>query len=339
MHLNGKHADATRRLIVALDFSHTEQARRLVSVLHGEVGVFKIGLELIFAAGLSFARTLADAGCQIFLDAKLLDIPNTVERATANAARLGAAFLTVHASDRKTLDAAVRGRGDSPTKLLAVTVLTSLDEADLASQGIALTPAELVMRRARLARDAGLDGVVASAHEAAAIRAACGNDFLIVTPGIRPAGAGHGDQMRVMTPAEAIAAVPIILSWGGRSPRQQIRAMRRIGSSPRSKPRCRDDRLLSAAGLDSRRSYLAIAGLRSGKGIGSIGTAGARWFCTAADELPHIRAGKADSRIGRPGFGFRRLGGALLGSLAGLRILRNQLSTSLPQPSPEPAAG
>ena len=206
MHLNGKHADATRRLIVALDFSHTEQARKLVSVLHGEVGVFKIGLELIFAGGLSFARTLADAGCQIFLDAKLLDIPNTVERATANAARLGAAFLTVHASDRKTLDAAVRGRGDSATKLLAVTVLTSLDEADLASQGIALSPAELVMRRARLARDAGLDGVVASAHEAAAIRAACGNDFLIVTPGIRPAGAGHGDQVRVMTPAEAIAA-------------------------------------------------------------------------------------------------------------------------------------
>jgi orotidine-5'-phosphate decarboxylase len=206
MHLDNKRAEAKARLIVALDHSHAEEARRIISILHGEVGVFKIGLELIFAGGLSFAKMLADSGAQIFLDAKLLDIPNTVERATANAAALGAAFLTVHAADRKTLDAAVRGRGQSGTKLLGVTVLTSLDAADLAAQGIGLSPQELVIRRARMAWEAGFDGVVASAQEAAAIRAETGKDFLIVTPGIRPSGVPQNDQARVVTPAEAIAA-------------------------------------------------------------------------------------------------------------------------------------
>lgn len=201
----GAVADAARRLIVALDVPTVEEAARLADQLHGDVGIFKIGLELVYAGGLGLARELADAGQQIFLDAKLLDIPNTVERATANAARLGAAFLTVHGTDRKTLDAAVRGRGAAATKLLAITVLTSLDAADLKQQHIALSPVELVIARAHLARDAGFDGVVASAREAASIRAAMGDGFLIVTPGIRPAGAELADQSRVVTPAEAIA--------------------------------------------------------------------------------------------------------------------------------------
>lgn len=198
---------AAAKLMVALDFPAVTEARGLVAALIPEVGIFKVGLELIYADGLPLARALAEAGHSVFLDAKLLDIPNTVERAAANAVQLGAAFLTVHGTDRKTLDAAVRGRGNGATKLLAITVLTSLNSADLAQQGIAgMSPAELVVHRARLAKEAGFDGAVASAQEAAAIRAALGPDFLIVTPGIRPAGAALGDQARAVTPAEAIAA-------------------------------------------------------------------------------------------------------------------------------------
>jgi orotidine-5'-phosphate decarboxylase len=202
--IDGTDADASKRLIVALDFPSAEPAARLAAQLRGHVGLFKIGLELIYADGLGLMRNLVEAGQPIFLDAKLLDIPNTVERATANAARLGAAFLTVHGTDRKTLDAAMRGRGAAATRLLAITVLTSLDQADLAEQHIGLDPTELVLRRACLARDAGFDGVVASAREAAAIRAELGDGFLIVTPGIRPAGARAADQARVVTPTEAI---------------------------------------------------------------------------------------------------------------------------------------
>lgn len=197
---------AADRLIVALDFPRADEAREAVRRLAGEVGVFKIGLELIYADGLALVNELAGAGHRVFLDAKLADIPHTVERAAASAAALGAAFLTIHGTDRKTLDAAVRGRGAHPTKLLAVTVLTSLDAADLQQQGIGMAPADLVLHRARLALDAGFDGVVASAREAAAIRAALGKDLLIVTPGIRPAGAALGDQARAATPGEAIAA-------------------------------------------------------------------------------------------------------------------------------------
>ena len=201
-----RRAAAAQKLIVALDFSSAEEARAVVSALHGEVGLFKIGLELIYADGLRLTRLMLDSGARIFLDAKLLDIPNTVERATASAVSLGASFLTVHGMDRKTLDAAVRGRASSATQLLAVTVLTSLDEADLAEQGIAASAEEMVIRRAAMARDAGFDGVVASAREARALREAIGPDFLIVTPGIRPQGASPDDQTRVVTPADAIAA-------------------------------------------------------------------------------------------------------------------------------------
>lgn len=199
-------ARAAEKLIVALDFPNVEGARKMAALLPAELRVLKIGLELIYADGLPLVKSLAEGGQRIMLDAKLLDIPNTVEAATARAACLGAALLTVHGTDRKTLDAAVRGRGTSSMKLLAITVLTSLDAGDLRQQGITMTPAELVLHRARLAKDAGFDGVVASAQEAKAIRAELGRDFLIVTPGIRPAGIAAGDQARAVTPAEAIAA-------------------------------------------------------------------------------------------------------------------------------------
>ncbi len=196
----------TERLIVALDVPTPEEANALIAKIGEHAGVYKIGLELLFAGGAELARRLSDQDQKVFVDAKLLDIPHTVERATANIAALGAAFLTVHGHDIKTMEAAMKGRGSSDLKLLAVTVLTSLDKSDLEQQGSAMTPAELVLHRAQLRREAGFDGVIASGHEAASIREATGDDFLIVTPGIRPAGADAGDQARVMTPAMAIQA-------------------------------------------------------------------------------------------------------------------------------------
>ncbi len=198
--------NASDRLIVALDVAGPDEARDLISRIGNRAGVWKIGLELLFTGGAELARELAGDGQKVFVDAKLLDIPNTVERATANIAALGAAFLTVHGHDIKTMEAAMRGRAGSDLKLLAVTVLTSLDAADLEQQGSRMDPAELVLHRATLRRESGFDGVIASGHEAAEIRQATGSDFLIVTPGIRPAGSAAGDQARVMTPAKAIAA-------------------------------------------------------------------------------------------------------------------------------------
>ncbi len=198
--------DAKDWLIVALDVPSVDEARALVDTLGDSVGVYKIGLELLFSGGFQLARDLIAQGARVFIDAKLLDIEATVERATAAIARTGAHFLTVHAMDRKTLEAAVRGRGTSGMKLLGVTVLTNLGSADLVQQGIDQTAPELVRRRATLAQDAGFDGVIASAQEAAAIRKKAGAGFLIVTPGIRPRGLEANDQARTMTPAEAIAA-------------------------------------------------------------------------------------------------------------------------------------
>ena len=194
------------RLIVALDLPSVADAKALIEKLGDSVGVYKIGLELLFAGGFELAHELARHGRPVFIDAKLLDIEATVERATAAIARSGAGFLTVHALDRKTLDAAVRGRGKSALKLLGVTVLTNLTPSDLVEQGIDHPLAELVLHRAKLAKEAGFDGIVASGHEAAAIRKVVGPDFLIVTPGIRPQGAGTQDQARAMTPKMAIAA-------------------------------------------------------------------------------------------------------------------------------------
>ena len=198
--------DARMRLIVALDLPSVEEARALIDKLGDSVGIYKIGLELLYAGGFGLASELAGTGARVFVDAKLLDIEVTVERATAAVARTGAEFLTVHAIDRKTLNAAVRGRGGSRLKLLGVTVLTNLDAADLVQQGTDIPPAELVLHRAMLAKEAGFDGVIASGQEAAEIRAAAGSDFLIVTPGIRPKGSATGDQARIATPQSAIRA-------------------------------------------------------------------------------------------------------------------------------------
>ncbi|MFO1172465.1 MAG: orotidine-5'-phosphate decarboxylase [Hyphomicrobiaceae bacterium] len=194
------------RLILALDVPTIEAARALVRQTETAISFFKIGHELLFGGGLELAQELKRQGSQVFLDMKLLDISNTVEKGTANVARLGVDLLTVHGHDRKTLDAAVKGRGSSPLKLLSVTVMTHLTAADLTEQGIAESPADLVVRRALMAQDAGFDGVIASGEEAARIRAATGSGFEIVTPGIRPAGEAKGDQARVMTPSAAIAA-------------------------------------------------------------------------------------------------------------------------------------
>jgi len=199
--------DARSRLFVALDVPDVNRARQLVEALGESVAAYKVGLELLFGGGLEFAQGLKAAGRNVFLDMKLLDIANTVEKAAANIAALGLDYLTVHATDRKTLDAAVKGRGSSKLKLLGVTVLTSLTQADLKEQGIAdATPADLVVHRAKLARETGFDGVIASGQEAALVRAAIPSDFLIVTPGIRLPGGDAGDQARVMTPEAAIGA-------------------------------------------------------------------------------------------------------------------------------------
>jgi orotidine-5'-phosphate decarboxylase len=197
---------AKDRLIVALDMPTLEEAQRLVARLDQTVSFYKVGLELLFAGGLELAHALKAEGKHVFLDMKLLDIGNTVERAVANATELGVDFLTVHGHDLKTLRAAVSGRGKSRLKLLAVTVLTNLTADDLKQQGSSLAPSDLVLMRARLAHESGFDGVIASGQEAKRIREAVGPGFLIVTPGIRLTGSASDDQERITTPGHAIAA-------------------------------------------------------------------------------------------------------------------------------------
>lgn len=197
--------NARDRLIVALDLPSVTEAERMVATLGETVSFYKIGYELAFSGGIAFAGELAQSGKQIFLDLKLHDIANTVERATDRAAALGAAFLTVHAFPQ-TMRAAVAGRGDSRLKILAVTVLTSWDDGDAAEAGYALSLRDLVHKRAEQARAAGVDGLVASAAEAAELRARVGRSLLLVTPGIRPAGGKAQDQKRVVTPAAAVLA-------------------------------------------------------------------------------------------------------------------------------------
>jgi len=200
------HVTAKDRLIVALDMPALEEAQRLVAKLGEAVTFYKVGLELLFAGGLELARALKAEGKHVFLDMKLLDIGNTVERAVANATELGVDLLTVHGHDLKTLRAAVAGRGKSRLKLLAVTVLTNLTADDLKQQGSSMTPSDLVLMRARLAHESGFDGVIASGQEAQHIREAIGPGFLIVTPGIRLTGSASDDQERITTPDNAIAA-------------------------------------------------------------------------------------------------------------------------------------
>ena len=192
------------RLIVALDLPSVAQARLMVESLGDSVNFYKIGMELTYSGGLPLADELVRAGKKVFLDLKLHDIPNTVSRATEQVAKLGATFLTLHAYPQ-TMKAARAAMGDSPLKLLAVTVMTSYDDADLREAGFAFGVKDLVARRAQQAKDAGIHGLVMSAEEAKNMRVLVGNDLLFVTPGIRPAGADLADQKRVMTPARAIA--------------------------------------------------------------------------------------------------------------------------------------
>lgn len=199
-------SDFRSRLIVALDVPTYEEASAVVAELGDAIHFYKIGLELLFNSGLRLAQELRDANKLVFLDMKFLDIGNTVEKAVRNVAKLGVNYLTIHAVDRKTLRAARDGKGDSNLKLLGVTVLTSLTDADLMEQGISASPIELVQKRAKMAFDEGIDGVIASGHEAEVIRQSTGSEFLIVTPGIRPSGSAANDQARAMTPKRAILA-------------------------------------------------------------------------------------------------------------------------------------
>jgi orotidine-5'-phosphate decarboxylase len=197
--------EARDRLIFALDVPSSDEAKRLLACVGDAVGFVKIGLELFTAAGPDIVRRTLAQNKRVFLDLKLFDIPETVKRATVAAAEMGATFLSVHATGQ-TVRAAVEGRGNSPMKILAVTVLTSFREADLQETGVADSIPATVLRRARLAASSGADGVVASGVDAAMIRKALGQDPLIVIPGIRPFGRSHDDQVHVTTPAEAIAA-------------------------------------------------------------------------------------------------------------------------------------
>ena len=197
--------DPRDRLIVALDVPDLASAEAMVSRLGDSVTFYKVGMELAYGGGLSFVRRLANAGKKVFLDLKLHDIPNTVEKATAQVADLGATFLTVHAFPQ-TMKAAVKGRGTGSLKILAVTVMTSYDDADLVEAGYALGVRDLVERRARQAHAIGVDGLILSPEEVSAMRALLGPDITLITPGIRPSGSPAGDQKRIMTPANAIEA-------------------------------------------------------------------------------------------------------------------------------------
>ncbi|WP_421725338.1 orotidine-5'-phosphate decarboxylase [Bauldia sp.] len=196
---------ARDRLVVALDLADVATAEKMVEQLNDSVGFYKVGLQLIYANGLDFVRSLTAAGYKVFLDAKILDIDNTVAKAIESIKHLGVTFVTVHAYP-KAMRAAVAARGDADLRLLGVTVLTSMDDGDLIEAGYADTSAQLVAARATFARDIGMDGVVASPTEAAAVRRIVGTEMAIVTPGVRPAGAATGDQKRVATPRDAIRA-------------------------------------------------------------------------------------------------------------------------------------
>jgi orotidine-5'-phosphate decarboxylase len=197
--------DARERLIVALDLPSVEAAERMVARLGEQVLFYKIGYQLAFAGGLPFAAGLIAAGKQVFLDLKLHDIGNTVEKGVQSVAQIGATFLTVHGYPQ-TMRAAVAGKRGSTLRILAVTVLTSYDDADLAAAGYDMGVAELAAARAQQARDIGIDGLVCSAEEAPKLRDIAGPGMVLVTPGIRPAGGAAGDQKRIMTPARAIEA-------------------------------------------------------------------------------------------------------------------------------------
>jgi orotidine-5'-phosphate decarboxylase len=191
------------RLIVALDVPTIEDARALVKKIGDAARFYKIGLELLYSGGIKLAEELIARGYDVFIDAKLHDIPNTVERATRQISALGASLLTVHAYPQ-TMQAALLGRSSSNLKIIGVTILTSMTESDAKAAGYEKPIAELVDLRAKAARDIGIDGIVCSPREAKTARHILGPKALIVTPGIRMAGEDTGDQSRVETPASAL---------------------------------------------------------------------------------------------------------------------------------------
>jgi orotidine-5'-phosphate decarboxylase len=201
------------KLIVALDFNTAEAATQMTDKLRGRAGMFKVGMEAFTAEGPMLARYLIGSGEKVFLDLKFLDIPNTVRGACRAAAAMGVTLLNVHAlGGRKMMRAALEGATEGASEgrprplVLAVTILTSLATEDLEEMGLSGPPESAVLRMARLAQSERLDGVVASAKEVAALRKECGPDFVIVTPGIRPAGAALNDQSRTATPQAALDA-------------------------------------------------------------------------------------------------------------------------------------
>jgi orotidine-5'-phosphate decarboxylase len=196
---------ARDRMIVGLDLPNLKEAERMVARLGDAASFYKIGFELALSGGIPFAADLARSGKKVFLDLKVHDIGNTVSKAAERAAELGMSFLTVHAF-APTMRAAAEGRGKSALKILGVTVLTSWDDNDVKNEGYGANVAELVSQRAARAKEAGIDGLIASPMEAEALKKQVGSSLLIVTPGVRPAGSAAGDQKRVMTPGEAIKA-------------------------------------------------------------------------------------------------------------------------------------
>lgn len=197
--------DLRDRMIVALDVATVREAYHLITELGDAASFYKIGYRLAFAGGLTLAEDLLREGKKVFLDLKLHDIGNTVEEGVQSLTRMNLTFLTVHAYPQ-TMRGAVEGRGQHPMGLLAVTALTSYDDADLHDAGYRLAVADLVALRAQQARLAGIDGIVCSAAEAGIVRNAIGSGMVIVTPGIRPAGSASGDQKRTLSPGEAIRA-------------------------------------------------------------------------------------------------------------------------------------
>jgi orotidine-5'-phosphate decarboxylase len=195
------------QLAIALDLPDEQQALALVDRLGDTCRWFKVGMELYYAAGNRIVHTLRDRGFSVFLDLKLHDIPNTVAGAVRSATHAGASLLTIHASGGAAMMSAAADAASAPgsPRLIAVTVLTSMDAIQLDGVGIAATPAEQVLRLARLAQSSGIDGMVCSPEEVSILRKETGPNTLLVVPGIRPAGADVGDQKRVATPAQAIA--------------------------------------------------------------------------------------------------------------------------------------
>ncbi len=190
-------------IIVALDVETAGEARHIVSAVGPAVDFYKVGMELYAAAGMDFVRQLLASGKHVFLDMKFHDIGETVKRAVKQVAATGVDFLTIHGS-QAVMRAAVEGRGSTGLQLLAVTVLTSYDQTDLADLGYPCAVADLVALRVRKAREAGIDGIVCSPIEVASVRAIAGPEAILVTPGVRSQGMDAGDQKRIATPAEAI---------------------------------------------------------------------------------------------------------------------------------------